>query len=42
VPDAARALSRTSIGQGHDEAYASYEKVFQEASGRVPEADMTQ
>jgi len=42
VPDAVRALSRTSIGQGQDDAYAIYEKVFQEASGRVPGADMTQ
>ena len=42
VPDAVRALSHTSIGPGQDDAYASYEKLLKEASGRVPGADTTQ
>ena len=34
--------SHTSISPGQDDAYASYEKLFQEASGRVPGSDTAQ
>ena len=42
VPDSVLSLSHTSIGPGQDIAYASYQKLFQEASGRVSGADTTQ